>query len=163
QAASVKGRLVLSRALKEEEVRKLPVVREQEDALAWLEGRLEVDFDLSPELMRVSMTGEDPDALKTLVNAVVQAYVREAVSREQKQRAERVEELKRVQGELDVLLKEKKATLRTLARDFGGVDAKLRVLYQGMALKRLALIEAEMVALHRELTRAKVEAEFDRD
>ena len=78
QAARVKSRLVLNAALRDPKViaADLSVLRDR-DALAWLEQEIKVDFHSGPEILRVSMVGDQTEELVVLVNAVVDAYVRE--------------------------------------------------------------------------------------
>src|SRR5207302_638276 len=75
QAALLKTRFVLNRALRAEAVSQLRVVQEQPDPVDWLETTLQVDF-LS-EWMRIALVGDNPQELTIVVQSVSDAYLQE--------------------------------------------------------------------------------------
>src|SRR5262249_43361439 len=74
QVALIKSRLVLNAALRQPGAAELSVIRQQRDPVAWLESELQVDYTLGPEVLRIALTGDRPDELAVLVNAVTDAY-----------------------------------------------------------------------------------------
>jgi capsular exopolysaccharide synthesis family protein len=107
QQAVLKSSQVLNAALNRPDVRTLPVVQGQVDAVGWLRTQIKVDFNEGPSIMKVSMSGEDAQEVKTLVNAVATAYVLDAHQRERSKR----------QAELD-------AMNRTLQETQSGIQKK---------------------------------------
>ncbi len=81
-AALLKSRGVLAAALRDAAVAKLPLVKQQRDAPAWLEGTLQVDFPGDSAVVRVGITGSPAHELAAVVNAVVLAYRGEARQRQ---------------------------------------------------------------------------------
>jgi hypothetical protein len=75
QLALVKSRPVLAKALKNSKVAALASVMKEVDPVAWLETKVQADF-LAPEVLRITITGEAPDDLLVLANAVGDAYLR---------------------------------------------------------------------------------------
>src|SRR5262249_50368332 len=71
----------------------LPIIKAQPEPVEWLRGRLGVGFSV-PTLMSISMAGPDPESITLILNAVRDAFVKEVATRDQKDRAERIEELK---------------------------------------------------------------------
>src|SRR5262245_15543289 len=66
QIATIKSRLVLKSALANPEVAALPSVRAQGAPETWLESKIQADYSIAPEILRITMTGEHPDELVTL-------------------------------------------------------------------------------------------------
>jgi len=79
QIALVKSRLVLDAAVNAKSVGELSLIRELdqrgngEEAIEWLERELQVDFSVAPEILRIALSGDRPDELKIIVDAVKQA------------------------------------------------------------------------------------------
>jgi polysaccharide biosynthesis transport protein len=97
QKAQVRSPLVLAAALNEKvangrEARDLPVVRAQGNgALEWMERSLKADFKVAPEIMSVWLSGDDPEGLADLVNAIGAAYLKENDDRDKARRKERLD------------------------------------------------------------------------
>jgi len=92
QAALVKSPLVLNAALNQ--VKDLNLIRQHTNPASWLELALKTDFTLGPEIMRVTLSGDDPEEVAKIVNAVVDAYMVEVEQREKNRRQIRKEQLK---------------------------------------------------------------------
>ena len=80
-------------------------VQEKHDAVDWLGKHLRVHFPGNGELMEVSIALDDPQESVTLLQGVVDAYLREVVNMESDQRRVRLSELDRAvaEKEADVL------------------------------------------------------------
>jgi uncharacterized protein involved in exopolysaccharide biosynthesis len=110
QKALVKSPLVLAAALSEKvaggrEARDLAIARAHgADAVAWLERSLKADFKIAPEIMSVWLSGDDPDEVAELLNAVGRAYVKENEEKEKTARDQRLvqfgEKLRQTEKEL---------------------------------------------------------------
>src|SRR5262249_1003008 len=83
QAAIIKSPLVISAALSSDKVKNLGVSGESADAL---EKALKVDFLLGPEIVRISLSGDQADGVAPVVNAVVEAYLKEMELQENNRR-----------------------------------------------------------------------------
>src|SRR5207245_6677801 len=86
QMALIKTRLVLTAAVHHPEVRELQCVVNQLDPVQWLEKELQVDFKIATEILIISMSGDGPEELKALVNAVKRAYLQEIVYKDTQRR-----------------------------------------------------------------------------
>jgi hypothetical protein len=91
QVALVKSRMVLTNVLHDPKV--IPILptppspsyatqilnwlfnSKPQDPVEWLEEHVQVDFELSPEIMRISVTGKNPDESIAIVTAVRDAYL----------------------------------------------------------------------------------------
>ena len=84
QAALIKSRLVLSGAMKEEGIAEIPLLRDQESPLRWLEDHIEVVAPIGSEILWVKLDESSADAVK-IVNAVVDSYRKNVIDIERTQ------------------------------------------------------------------------------
>ncbi len=75
QPAIVRSTRVLESALKQPGMAELKCLKNEEDKVAWLAERLEAGYLGNSNMLQISMTGSDPDELKTVIGAVCQAYM----------------------------------------------------------------------------------------
>ncbi len=94
QVALVKSRLVINAALRDPKVVRLPGVMCRADPVEWLEKRLSADFEVAPEVLRISVTADNEKEAVALANAVREAYLREVVEKEQELRVKRLDKLR---------------------------------------------------------------------
>lgn len=157
QAALVKSRPLLAAALRNPKAAALPVVRQQLEPVEWLEGHLQADYSVAPEILRISLAGDKPQELITLVDAVAEAYLQEVVNKEHKRRLERLDQLKELYNTYDDGLRRKRQALRDLAESAGSGDAKTLALKHRFAIEQLALAEKELMDLQSQLRKLQVE------
>ncbi len=122
QQTLVRSRLVLNAALAEKEVSGYQMLKDRVDPIAWLQNELKIDFLSGSEVMEISLSGDFPEELAGLVNAVKKAYMDEVVDVNIKQRIARHAKLKQIKDRYVETLKEKRATLRKLAETVGSDD-----------------------------------------
>lgn len=82
QVALVQSRFVLAAAMRQPGISALSMLSGQLDPVNLLRQRLVVEVVGDSEVVTVRMTGEDPDQLVRLVDAIVEAYMREIVDAE---------------------------------------------------------------------------------
>jgi capsular exopolysaccharide synthesis family protein len=157
QLVLVKSRLVLNSALRDPKVAELPGLQQQPDPVAWLEGVVQADFSVGPEFLTISITGQQPAELRVLVTAVREAYLREIVTKENRERLGRLEQLKKLYAEYDGIVKNKKETLMRMARDLGSKDQKLLLTKQEFTLKHISDLQIELMRRQSELRTAQLE------
>jgi capsular exopolysaccharide synthesis family protein len=116
QVSLVKSRLVLNSILKNPKVAELSVVREQPDPLDWLERNVQADFNIAGAIMRISISGDRPQELVVLVDAVREAYLKEFIEKEQLEKTEQLTTLSQMRERYETMLgghrKEKKELLK---------------------------------------------------
>jgi len=96
QLEYLRSRFVLIAALRQPEVSRLPSIQEQLDPVQWVAQNLSVRFPGNSEFMNVSFSSTRPEETAVLVNAIVDAYMREVVDTEQRERRERLSELDQI-------------------------------------------------------------------
>src|SRR5439155_326270 len=94
QVALIKSRPVLTAALRLPKAADLRIVRQQIEPVEWLEQKIQADYTMAPDILKVSMTGERPEEVLALVDAVTEAYLQEIVNKEHKRRLERLDQVK---------------------------------------------------------------------
>jgi hypothetical protein len=122
QQALARSRMVLNASLRNPAVAQLAIIRAHSDPVLWLEENLRTEFDPATALMKISLSGDDPEYL-ILINAIREAYLSEVVEKENNDRHTRLEKLKSAYQELDEHLRDKRHNMRALAEVIGGAAA----------------------------------------
>ncbi len=159
QVALMKSRWVLNTALKNPKAVKLNLdaVRKNLTPVEWLEKELRVAFPDGPELPQLSLRGNDPEMLKVLLAAVVDAYMQEVVEKQTKRRTERLDQLNTIATTYHDRLKRITNKRNELAKAIGANDNRVIVLKQELAQKQLARAQAELLNVDEELRRMELE------
>lgn len=161
QMAYVKSRLVLSAALLEPKIAQLSVVREQVDPLVWLEREVHVDFSVAPEMMRIYMSGEQPQDLVAIVNAVREIYLKEAIRQEAEGRTKRLGKLAEIFAEEDQKLQQKRRLLSQMAEDLGSTkDVKVMEKTQELYWKTVENLQSDLLQTRSKLNKSKMELDL---
>jgi capsular exopolysaccharide synthesis family protein len=114
QQAILTSTPVLSAALTRPGVKELPRIQGMLNPTGYLRSHIKSDFNSGPLMMRVTMSGDDPEELKVLVNAVAEAFVAEA-EREDKQKREGIEaEIKKQHRDTKKAIRDKTLRLNEL-------------------------------------------------
>lgn len=157
QITMVKSRLVLRSALRDPRVADVAVVREAKDPVDWLEKHIVADYLIAPEIMRIALSGDNPDELTLLVEAVRDAYLTEIVNKEQNQHMARLEQLKKLSADYDETLRTKRNTLREMAEKMGSRNSQTLSIKQQFALGQLNALQSEYYQLQSMLRKSQLE------
>ena len=155
QLTLIKSKAVLNKALSDPEVAKLQDVRNQSDPSLWLERRIQADY--LGEVLQISMSGDKPDDLAVLVNAVTDAYRREIVDVESKERWVRQEELQKIYNEYQANLEKRRGDMKKLATRIGSNDKQTIRYTQELAIERLATARRDLIGIQSDLRKFKAE------
>src|SRR5262249_47949270 len=159
QMAMVKSRLVLNAALSQEKIAELPIIQRQADPVQWLEGKLKVDYSTGPEILTITITGDNTKDLVDIVNAVAKAYLEEFVNKEYNLRQSLLDQLKALQDKYVEKLKGKRDTLRDIAEAAGAGDVANLNLKQKIALEQLAVSKRDLIQLKSDVLKLQVESD----
>jgi hypothetical protein len=158
QVSHLKGQPVLHAALRDPKVKDLPQQPwGKVEPVAWLEEHLRVDFPEGPEVMRVGLDGDNPKALKALVNAVVDAYLKD---REDELRADRLDKLKAIQTKYAETVGRLHKNWEELAQVFGAPEATFIATIQSILERQLREARSELIKVTAELRRLELEAQL---
>lgn len=154
QMRMVKSQFVLNAVLRDPEISKSSIMRDQADKIAFLEENLEVTVPAT-EFLRISFKGaRTPESVK-LVNAVVDEYLREVVNFETTARTRQISELEKVHRDLDEQLRIRKNTLKRLVKNLQSGDSTPRTEKEKMMAELNAALHKERVRIYLELLNAR--------
>lgn len=94
QQVLVTSDFVIRAALRKNDLVQIPFIGNQGNRkVRWLAGKLQVDFPNDAEIMRIGMSGENVSHMVRVVNAIVDAYLREVVDAERAAQLQRRDQL----------------------------------------------------------------------
>ena len=160
QIQLMKSRLVSVAALRKPGIAGLPALRRTaagHDEADWLAGQLRVDFPGDGEIMRVGLAIGDAAAAAGLVNAVVGAYLEEAVDGERKRKERRLDELNNVYADKEEELRKDRNTARQLAEAAGTAQTPAGLVSRQLAVEDALEARRELTAARSDLRRARAE------
>ena len=96
-------------------------------------------------------SASDADEAATLVNAVAQAYLQDSLSRDQKQRLDRLKDLKEVCEQSEEKLRSQRKRLQGVAESLKANDHQTNSLRQQIALEEYVALRKELIAIESEL------------
>jgi succinoglycan biosynthesis transport protein ExoP len=161
QSAMVTSRLVLNSVLKDPAIARLGILPQDPDRqIDWLQQEIKVDFKTSPEIMKITMVGNQADELKTLLNTVAAVYLKEVVYKERNQKQSRLNYLKDLQSKYENMLRERRESVRKLVLALGSGDAQVLAVKQRYATETLGATERELNQVKGELRRLKINLKF---
>ena len=155
QRELMRSRFVLNAALRSPDVERLPAVREQDDAVAWLEKHITVDFPGEGEIMRITFRHNNADTAAAITNAVEKAYMREVVDVERRHRMDRLTSLEKLFNDSEEKMRSKQTDLKRLADSLGTGDGNALSAKQQITLQHFATLRNEHTKIHFELMKAK--------
>jgi uncharacterized protein involved in exopolysaccharide biosynthesis len=128
----------------------LEIVKQQGDPIRWLASTLEVETARESEIIRVSCADERKDVAVAIVNAVVNAYMKEVVEHERYPHKERIVQLNQLFNEKEAQLHSRLTEWKRLVEQSGadGQQAnpppQAAVLTQLITESRRAQLQAEL-------------------
>src|SRR5262249_26820377 len=134
--------------LKQKGIDELNIVREQGDidaAILWLGKSLKTDFKVGPEILRISLSGDQPEEVARLVNAVKDAYLDQLLKKETDRRAKLAEQLQQKLNEVETSLKSKRTALQVLTSTHKIDDPQTLLSKYTAKLQELATMEKNLL------------------
>jgi hypothetical protein len=159
QVALLRDRSVLYAALRDKRVRPLNLEAEAKNLppVEWLEKALKVDLPEGPEIMRVSLDGDDPEIPKALVAAVVDAYLEENANDQTTRREERIKKLETIRDNYKRLVDALRRKQNELNKVVGLNADTANAGRQALREKRLEQIRTELVKVEADLRKLQLE------
>jgi succinoglycan biosynthesis transport protein ExoP len=157
QSALVKSRPVLSAAMNSYPDVAKTLRKRGIDPVPWLDGNLKVDFKLGPELMRVSLEGNNEEELKEIVTAVTDHYLKDVVNKDRSRRLARLEQLKKVYRNLEETLVKQRKEIGAYAESVGSGEPQTVAVQEKYRQEMIGIFERDLVQLERDLMRLKSE------
>lgn len=134
---------VLQGTLRDPAISKLSIVKAHEgDAVAWLKSRLTIDYPDDAEIMRVALSGPDPDEAAKIVDKVVDVYLTDIVDRERHLRLDNEAKLQQAYDKQSTQYKSELDALRTLEQIHKTSGSEAAQLKKRMAIEALNALVA---------------------
>jgi polysaccharide biosynthesis transport protein len=168
QSAHVKSRLVLNATLSNPDVANLPIwkrecTRNDIDPLIWLDNQLKVDFKLGPELMRVSLEGDNADELKGIIDALTAAYLKDNLNKDMAKRRARFATLEKHYRKYEETLMAQRKRYKNLAETLSATTDLGKVERDKIIQQELGAIRNEIGQLQREELRARSDIKLQKE
>ncbi|HVK11876.1 MAG TPA: hypothetical protein VM597_24095 [Gemmataceae bacterium] len=107
QAQLIRSHFVLTAAISDPQVAALPMLRSQPDPVRFLEEELVIEKSDGSELLKPKLSGDDPQAITLIVNAIHEAYFKEVFERDLTHKKFRLTELDKKIADLQKELERK--------------------------------------------------------
>ena len=131
QRVLLKSPFILTAALRQPGVAELSLVKDQEEPLDWLAKSIQCAFIDDSSILRVSLSGNNPHDPKAIVDAVVEAYLKEIAQAERTEAAKRLQTLRIHRRDNEQIIREKAEIIHHLAEEMGSADSKqIRLLHE---------------------------------
>jgi polysaccharide biosynthesis transport protein len=150
QANLIRSHFVLTAALRDPVVAALPMLREQADPVRFLEEELKIETQEGSEIIKISLSGEDPRACAMIVNAIQDAFFREVVDSEITRKKSRLKQLEDNISRSQSEVKEKYGQFKVADVDTPETDAG-NLLSASMAMDQLMRLEENQAKLESDL------------
>ncbi len=156
QAGLIKSRFVILAALRQPSMSTLGLESKYPDPVSYLEEELKAEFQEGSEILKLSLSGDMPEELATIVNAVKDAYLKEIVNKEREQKKERHDKLVQIKNTSERLLRSKRAELDSLVQTLKTSDPKVASEIQKQSYSDYAEVQREHRRVESELRKAKL-------
>jgi succinoglycan biosynthesis transport protein ExoP len=144
QKGFIKSRAVLTSALRSPKIADCRTLAAIQYPVEWLMKELNVDEQISPEFLKISLQGEYPEDLAQIVNCVKDSYLNEVVYNERNKRIENLRKAEESHGEVDKRVRAAQANIERLAKNLGSVDPKLLIHDQGRIQQKISDLDKEL-------------------
>lgn len=162
QLTLLKSQYVLKAALARREIAELnAVLAHRPDELAWLSDSLQVSFPGQSEIMMIKYEGEEnPEDMKKIVKAVIDAYKNEVVAADTVSKSEARNAMERMHQTLVADLKTKIERKQTLAKELGGAASPNASAELNMLIRDIGVIDSQILKTKAELVNLEVNREL---
>jgi capsular exopolysaccharide synthesis family protein len=147
--------MVLNAALRDENVARFRVIRDQVDPITWLKEQIKVEFVAASEVMQISLMGDDPVEIAAIVNAVKRAYMDEVANFETKRRSDRQTKLRTIKERYAKSMKDQRNRVKALAKDVGSDNRETNALQQQHRLELVHTVRGDLFAIQRDKRRTE--------
>ncbi len=153
--------LVLNAALAEPGISDIhwlkEVDAEGEDPVAWLRDHLRVSNPRATAILRISMSGDDAEPLKEIVNAVANAYLVKVVSTEREAKLNRVKTLEDEHSRLIEEIRQRRAAYQSLVDQVDAFDGMTAEAHHKFLDGQRIDLQEELSVVRTEIRRIKLE------
>ena len=162
QVVMFKSQFVLTAALNRSDVAQTnAVIKNQPDELMWLNEELKVAFPGDGQVLMVKYEGdENPEEMKTIIDAVVASYLDEVVAKKRISRDESHRSMEGMHKQLVDELRGKIEKVQTLQKELGGMDSPNATAELNMLIRDIGTINQQIAQARDELVELEVNREL---
>lgn len=159
----LKSREVADHALRIEGVKETRLLRDKTTPVDWLLENIDVNFDFSPEFVRITLAGEHPQDLATIVNAVKDAYLDNIVYQERNERIQNLRKIETKFAVLDKSVRKNQERIDRLAEELGTGDSKIAMGNQDLLQQSLRSLQTDLQDIDGEIREEEALRSYMRD
>ena len=163
QSTLIRSPYVLTAALRKEAVQQLEMIRNESNPVDWLSREISAYYPEKSEILRISMEGEDPEELKTVIDAVHEAFMEEIVYAERRTQLNRLDVLKRSYRKSLSDAREKTDMIFSLAQNVGTADVPAVEMRQQMAIMEMNSRTGQLYDIQRQFEQTATDFEIRRN
>ena len=157
QMTLMTSEVVLRKVLAAPEVAELDLFKGMKSPLAYLKKNLRVRTPMSPVIVELTLTGEDPRGLATVVNHVQQTYFEEIVNVERNSRVHRLQDLQRILEEKAETIRSKRDVMKKMTEVVGSsADPEVAGVQHKNTLDMMNAMRTQWMNKRFELTREQL-------
>ena len=162
QLTLLKSQFVLKAALGRRDIAELnAVMSHRPNELTWLNEGLKVAFPGESKILMLKYEGqENPEEMKKVVDAVIDAYQQEVVFADRTTKTEMHRSMEGLYKQINAQLKEKIDRVQTLREELGGADSPSASAELNMIIRDIGLINGQMIKSKQELMDLEVNREL---
>jgi capsular exopolysaccharide synthesis family protein len=156
QLILIKTRDLATRTVGDPVVNALPTVKTADDPVRFVEKGLKAEF-LSPEIMSVSLPGDDIEDLKTILNTLVMKYIEEVSGSERSDRDVEIRRLQKALDEKDQEIRSREAQIRLMSEANSTLGTESQAAVNAKVQTQIAQLEQEMFTKTKEVQDLKAQ------
>jgi capsular exopolysaccharide synthesis family protein len=160
-----RSRDVLLKALDQDRVRNLGIIRQHPDILAvitWLEDNLVIETQNDNELVTVSLPGDAPEELVVLLDTLTASYLSIVNGKEQEDREQKTKKLEKVAADVQRKIDAKEIEKLALTGGKATGSNELAMIY-GAKIGQLGQSRNVLASLYQDLTKARARVKAIQD
>lgn len=151
----VKSPMLLRTAVNRLESKNLSMAQDPAGLIEFLKSGIKTDFRQGPEIMQVTLAGDDPKEIAQILDTVIETLFTEVKERETKVRDTSVQELEKNRNRAENELRQKKIALKSALEIRKMKDPEVLKILFSNAIKIVEDVKKELRVAQSELTRAR--------
>ena len=156
----LQSRPVMESAMRVDGVRETRLLRDKKYPVEWLMQNLDVGFGYSAEFIEITLAGEYPEDLATVVNAVKDVYLDEVVYNQQNDRIKTLRTLETKFITMDKTVRKNQERIDRLAEELGTGDSKAAKSSQDLLQLELRGLQTDLQALNTQLRQEEATRQY---
>ncbi len=150
QVFHLKSRDLINRTLADASVSSLPMIRNSDDPVRFLEEGLKVSMD-GPEIISITLTGNEPEDMRVVLDQLVRRYIDDATSTERRGRDEMMRKLEKTAEAFKQEITSRERQIQLMADTYTTTGGEEAAVQAARMQNDLAKLDAEVFTANKEL------------